>query len=381
MQLTSGLGIYWSSLRHAQIGIDPRIAHCFTNLTKKELRFIEALAHPHSKTEAALLATELEIRDSRREQIIQLLTKLHAFQPRELQQLQTSRLSEYRANWRTNGFMPKNREHVIVQIPHLDWLGTEIALLLAATGVQNLISADSDPVGTLSHPALQRNYYGMRKNRALASYFRAMQPHVQHHRYELQHPSCTLDSLTSTASKNAVNTAATNSAVRPSKQPSTLAIVTGKNGIDPLEIDTFLSQGICVLPVIAQEIDILVGPLCTLSTGPCGMCLERHRSEREPNWPVLAPQARAIRDLPLPLASAQLAASLALRAALEFIDAPDFPLQYNSPQPQFEKHHSAQQNQLAAQAWIVPPNPSFPVLTTIGRHPDCLCALPQDDCK
>lgn len=380
MQITSGLGIYWSSLRHAQIGIDPRIAQCFTNLTKNELRFIEALVRPHSETETELLAAELEITASRYQQIIQLLTRLQAFQPHDLPQLQAPLLSEYHANWRINGYLPKNREHTIVQIPHLDWLGTEIALLLAAAGVQNLISADSHPVSTLSHPAFQPNYLGMRKNRALASYFRAMQSHTQHRRSNPQLPDSAPSTATSAVNTTTVNTDAMNSSARPSKQPSALAIVTGKNGIDPLEIDALLSQGICVLTVIAQEIDIIVGPLCTPSAGPCGMCLERHRSEREPNWPILAPQARVIRDLPLSLASAQLAASLALRAALEFIDAQDFLLQRNSPQLQSEKT-LIQQNQLAARAWIVPPNPGFPVLTTIERHPDCLCALQQDTCQ
>ncbi|XCB29553.1 hypothetical protein RQN30_10155 [Arcanobacterium hippocoleae] len=299
MQLNSGLGIYWSSMQHAQIGLDPRIARCFSNLNKQELRFVEALTRAHTPEEIALFSVEYDIKANRCVQIINSLQQAQLFEPQELADISPKLLNEYRANWRIHRTLPVTRTQVCVEIPYLNWIGTEIVLALAESGIGRLKLCDTKFTGQRSHPVLRENYIGLRKNRALASYLRANSPHIE----------TVVSNYTATGIKRAEN---------PTPH---LAIVTGSNSIDPIEINDYLSRSIPALIVITEEIDITIGPLCLPDFGPCGMCLERYRSTAETNWAVISPQARTIQNLPTPLASSRLAAALALRAALEYIDA------------------------------------------------------------
>lgn len=413
IRLSTGLGVYWTSLHRAQIGIDPRIAQCLINLTKNELRFTEALIKSHTAEEILLLAAEFEIEIARAKIILQLLTRLQLLEPAELSTLEAQLRHEYRANWRIYGRLPKTRENIAVSIPHLDWLGTEIALALASAGVHQLKSSDSTLVGNNSHPTLRQQFFGIRKNHALASYLRA-------------NISQTLSPFASLAK----NLTGSEFAAK-QQQASKLVILTAQNDIDPLEINDYLSRGSAVLIAIARELDLVVGPLCLPDFGPCGMCLEHHQVDLNPHWATLAPQARAIHNLPLPLASTKLAASLLLRAALEFIDSlpcelpetktseskqyknihqhnmqlspgeiADLPAQHETqyqlsaalcdtqirPLTQIYLDSSMQHRkiknqaeaksfQLISRAWIVPPNPEIPFLISIPQHANCLCAL------
>lgn len=356
MQINSGMGIYWSSLKNAQIGLDPRIAQCLTEVTQSEMRLIELLLRPHTSEEITLFAIELEIEKNRYQQILSSLTRLGLLEPPQITTLTPSVTPEYQANWRIHQNLPEMRNKVVIEIPRLDSLGTEIALDLAAAGVQKMKLTDSAKVGKFSHPVLRDNYFGMRKNRALANYFRAHCPQIE------ILPNRDVSLTFSNATQ---------------KFPH-LAVLTGNNGVDPLAINTFLGSGTPVLVAYIEEIDISIGPLCLPDYGPCGMCLQHHLVSKIPEWPILAPQACAIRNIPTPLASLKLAASFALRAILEYIDNLDFQQNNVLSRKQTDTNicHLPQHTpQLFAKYWKIPPNPAFPYLVSAPVHSNCLCKV------
>jgi hypothetical protein len=51
-----------------------------------------------------------------------------------------------------------------------------------------------------------------------------------------------------------------------------------------------LGKGIPHLPVTVLETTATVGPLVTPAAGPCLRCLDLHRCDRDPDWPVVAAQ-------------------------------------------------------------------------------------------
>ena len=112
-------------------------------------------------------------------------------------------------------------------------------------------------------------------------------------------------------------------------------MLAGAPVIDPAEADELLGRGIAHLPVTLLETTATVGPLVSPGTGPCLRCLGLHRSDRDPDWPLVAAQlgdargGRGIRGSAA-RASAQAcdvvlatcAASLATLMVLAWLDRP-----------------------------------------------------------
>ena len=69
-----------------------------------------------------------------------------------------------------------------------------------------------------------------------------------------------------------------------------LVVLTAAPVVDPSTADTLLGLGIPHLPVTLLETTATVGPLVTSSGGPCLRCLDLHRCDRDPDWPVVAAQ-------------------------------------------------------------------------------------------
>ncbi|WP_353066219.1 hypothetical protein [Arcanobacterium hippocoleae] len=313
---------------------------------------IEALVHTRTQAELALFAKKNDVSENRLHQIQKWLHHLSFIEPAIPDQQHPLLFPEYQAHWRIYGHLPHSRQQMQITIPKLDWLSTEITLSLAAAGVRNFTLLDTSISGPLSHPIFQNECLGMRKNLALASYLRANLP-------QMQTVSLTESSLQSDF---------------PQRSLTHLAIITGHHGIDPLLINRYLGAQIPVLVATIGEIDITAGPFLIPQIGPCGMCLAYYRQDIDENWAALAPQAAALKRLPIPLASAKLAASFLFRAALEYLDTYNFA---NSARSRDQVRKTAENPDnhctLFAKAWKIPPIPELPQLMPLTRHPKCRC--------
>ncbi len=81
---------------------------------------------------------------------------------------------------------------------------------------------------------------------------------------------------------------------RDANQPPDLVVLTGSPVIDPSVGDSLLGSGIPHLPVTMLETTATVGPLVLAGGGPCLRCIDLHRNDRDPDWPLVAAQLGTI---------------------------------------------------------------------------------------
>ncbi|HEX2807495.1 MAG TPA: TOMM precursor leader peptide-binding protein, partial [Kineosporiaceae bacterium] len=103
-----------------------------------------------------------------------------------------------------------------------------------------------------------------------------------------------------------------------------LVVLIDRGAADAAAADPVLAQDVPHLSVVVRESSILVGPLVVPGHGPCLRCLDLHRSERDPQWPLVLAQlvsSAAARSAPrAETASAHVAAGLAALQVLGQLD-------------------------------------------------------------
>jgi bacteriocin biosynthesis cyclodehydratase domain-containing protein len=108
-----------------------------------------------------------------------------------------------------------------------------------------------------------------------------------------------------------------------------LVVLIDRGAADAAAADPLLAQDVPHLSVVVRESSILVGPLVLPGRGPCLRCLDLHRSERDPQWPLVLAQlvsSAAARSAPREeTASAQIAAGLATLQVLGQLDGQHTP--------------------------------------------------------
>jgi bacteriocin biosynthesis cyclodehydratase domain-containing protein len=100
-----------------------------------------------------------------------------------------------------------------------------------------------------------------------------------------------------------------------------LVVLVGRRAIDPTVAGPLLRHDVPHLAVVVREATIVVGPLVVPGMGPCLRCLDLHRTDRDPLWPVVLAQALTEAAAPEETASSQLAAALAALQVLAQLDA------------------------------------------------------------
>lgn len=104
--------------------------------------------------------------------------------------------------------------------------------------------------------------------------------------------------------------------------PDLLVVVEGA-AADPARGERLMSLDVPHLSVVVREADTVVGPLVVSAgegrAGPCLRCLDLHRADRDPAWPLLLSQLTGSEpDEPGPVAA--VAAGLAVAAVLGVVD-------------------------------------------------------------
>lgn len=137
-----------------------------------------------------------------------------------------------------------------------------------------------------------------------------------------------------------------------------LLVVAEHGAADPARSAVLVGSAVPHLSVVVREGDTVVGPLVVPGSGPCLRCLDLHRTDVDPGWPVLLAQLTAAADdRPEVGVVAAVAAGVASAAALAHLDGVVAP----RPGVTFE---------------VTLPD-AVPRERTWAVHPDCGCtALP-----
>ena len=101
------------------------------------------------------------------------------------------------------------------------------------------------------------------------------------------------------------------------EQSPDLAIVAAHHVLSPDLHTLWLRRDVPHLPVVVGDSAVVVGPVIEPGTGPCLVCLELHRRDRDDAWPAIATQLlgrRSRAETPLLVMEG---AAAACRAALE----------------------------------------------------------------
>jgi hypothetical protein len=100
--------------------------------------------------------------------------------------------------------------------------------------------------------------------------------------------------------------------------PAVLVVVEGA-AADPARGERLVSLDATHLSVVVREADTVVGPLVVPGAGPCLRCLDLHRADVDPAWPLLLSQLVGA-DPAEPGPVATVAAGLAVAAVLAVVD-------------------------------------------------------------
>lgn len=89
-----------------------------------------------------------------------------------------------------------------------------------------------------------------------------------------------------------------------------VVVVVFEEAADAMRTARLMSEGVPHLAVTVREGDVVIGPFVEPGSSPCLTCLDLHRTDQDPAWPVIAPQLRTAGRL----APAALDSSLAVVA-------------------------------------------------------------------
>lgn len=296
MHIKNNLSVYWRETDAIQIGLDPRVGVVLEDLSLPECQFVDVLTRDHSEVDVRVAAKRLRVSSSRASEIVSMLRKADVLDEDP----------------------PVVARELGVEFPVANALATSIALVLTSQGVRLMRTTDRSPVSALDHPAFTARHMGLPREQAFVGTLRAA-----------------------------------NSSLTWPDDPR-IAIVTGSHLIDPVLINDYLSRGIAVLTVWSEEVDVYVGPLKVGRQGSCSNCLYSHRADVNLAWNRIAPQALGAREVAVDPVTRELAASLAARTVLTYMNSGD--------------------NQLESMMWKIPPAPDVPHLVALPTHSRCGCA-------
>ncbi len=323
MQIVAGLGVYWRTRDVLQIGLDPRVGVLVEGLSRPEQEIVTFLTRSRTPAEINSMAALRGVSEERISAILALLHRSGVLEglalptPTDIDAAPAQRNSL--PTVRTNS-VSRVLAHHHVHITRLDALGTEIGLRLAQLGVGTVSFSDTATVQPSDHPMLWPSWHGVAREQAMTTVLRQLSP------------------ATSTVSDEVPG----------------VVVFTGAHFIHPYVTRMCMDEGIPHLLAWEEEIDVCVGPLVEPYSSSCASCMFHNRLSDDPAWNILAPQAQA--GVPLATAgeSRALAASIAVRSILGFLDGLG--------------------NSLRNTQWRVPPTPLFPRAIEAPSNKACGCS-------
>jgi len=105
--------------------------------------------------------------------------------------------------------------------------------------------------------------------------------------------------------------------------PPDLVVLVERAAADPTRGDRLLAADLPHLSVVVRETSVVIGPLVVPGRSACLRCLDLHRTERDPQWPLVLAQLLAPADRRVPheeTALAQVAAGVTALQVLGHLD-------------------------------------------------------------
>ena len=295
MRLRPGSHVLWRRAGTSQVHADPELAVVLDGLSVEEQRLLEGLGRETSESAVLARGRELGIRAARVRELLARLEACGALERDRDPAVGHHGLGAELDHWsrvaqRDARDVLTRRQEAVVAVLGLDRLGLLLASGLAAAGVGTLLTEDRarvrrEDVGLGGYTL--RDVGEQRGDRA-RGVLRLTYPHVR----------------TSAPART---------------RPDLVALV--DHGVsDPVRLRPLVREDVPHLLVVVREVDVLVGPLVTPGGGPCGRCVELHRTDADDRWPALATQLLGAPARGVEATSALLAAGTAVGEVLAHLD-------------------------------------------------------------
>jgi bacteriocin biosynthesis cyclodehydratase domain-containing protein len=272
VRLRPGLRVLRRAADEVQIGTDPRWAVRLTDLTAGEVQALTAVDDGAALPPLPRLDARVDDAGRPRDAVVDLLRDARVLvdpAPRRSTASASplpSGASADAAVWSLvldepdGAAMVRARADRVVGFLGAGRLALTAAVTLASAGVGTVLLDDPSPVttGDLGVGGFGARDVGSPRAEAAARVLRDLVPQVR----------------TSAADRT-----------RPD------VVVTVEHAVaDGARARTLMAAEVVHLSVVLREADVLVGPLVRPGTSPCLRCLDLHRTEADPAWPVLAAQ-------------------------------------------------------------------------------------------
>lgn len=304
MRLRPGLAVLWRGPDEVQVGTDPRWAVRLTGLSATEVRTLTSLADGAAlprpdrggddpgriERATALLAALAEAR---------LTVPAPARRAPVTSAVLPSGTAADAAAWSLvlddgdGSALVRSRGDRVVGLHGAGRLALTVATVLASAGVGTVLLDDPAPVTTrdLGVGGFTARDVGSGRAAAAARLLRDLAPGVR-------------------------------TSAGPGTRPD--VVVTVEHGVaDAARSRLLMAAEVPHLSVVVREADVLVGPFVRPGSSACLRCLDLHRTDADPGWPVIAVQLAATPDVRRPAeesATAAVGGALAAGQVLAQLD-------------------------------------------------------------
>ncbi|MGY4643248.1 thiamine biosynthesis protein ThiF [Cellulomonas sp. URHB0016] len=264
MRLRPGLRLLRRGDTEVQVGTDPRWAVRLTDLSTAECRLLMSVDDRTDLAALPAIAGRLGLDPARVSTLVALLHEAHLTVAGGSGRVAPGPASPEAALWsllrpQADGTpLVAERARRTVGVIGLGPTGLGVAVALAAAGVGTLLVDDpravrSDDVGLGGY---RWSDVGSAREHVATRVLRDVAPQIG------------LDGR---------------------REPDVLVVVEHA-AADPARAPVLLSTGTAHLSVVVREADAVVGPLVVPGDGPCLRCLDLHRTDVDPAWPLLVAQ-------------------------------------------------------------------------------------------
>lgn len=180
-----------------------------------------------------------------------------------------------------------------VRVSGLDRVGAVVAHTLATAGLGSLELDDTTPVGPqdVGFGGVSERDLGEPREVAVARAARADRPHLR--------------------------------TLAPVDRPPDVVVLVDRGVADPVRHTPLRDAGATHLSVVVREASVLVGPLVVPGRTSCLTCVELHRADADPAWPMVAAQLvadRTVAGLVAETTLATVSGALAAAQVLAYLD-------------------------------------------------------------
>ncbi|MDO5671672.1 MAG: hypothetical protein Q4G30_02275 [Actinomycetaceae bacterium] len=289
MRYINGVRIIWSHPGNASFHNGMDIIGTLTNLSTSECQLVSELRLGLTLAEYKKRASRLRITPNKASRILKKIRELGVLTPATREGTSDTE-GRYWLRRLGSAHLVHNRSLHTVMLTSLDPLGRMLALGLACAGIGTLITNDTQAIPWASSAWWGLNLVGMQRREGL----------------RLDFKSRGLSTKVTTSATEIDLLVSINSPVE-----------------DPVLAQEALSRGIPHLPITFTGTSMRVGPLVTARLGPCIQCVNLHRTQLDPAWPLTATQLYSTPPLEADASLIMQGAGKALSASLSFLDRRD----------------------------------------------------------